>query len=591
MKKTFVAAALLAAISPSIFAAGFAPAPAAGQLGAVIVNPYSNSPLTALIDLGGKKIDSAKVIVHGKGKNGVDIKYDVSRKIILRHDGIPVFGLYADHKNKVTISYELDGEKTSENYDVITSAITNNYIDNRNVTALQETQVKTVAKGFEDRLYFINSNDTPQMGSDLHWAGPKSASAHILDPSPSAGSMTFDQPPMNFIIDTQGEYRWWMNQDAVYDGFDIDVNNRGIMMGFEPDNKGNFTFLLGQKWGYMDLMGKFTTFRLPRGYIDASHETTTMPNGNVLIRAAKSHYLNKAGEKVHTVRDHIIEVDQQGNLVDVWALPEILNPFRDNLLVGLDMGAVCLNVDADHQGQSTEEFKVDAPYGDVVGVGAGRNWAHVNSIDYNAEDDSIVLSLRHQGIVKIGRDKKVDWILAPDLGWGDLSDKVLTPVDSKGRKLNCDGAACDGTDFDWTYTQHTAWWSDKGTLTVFDNGDGRGYTQPAMPTMKYSRFVEYKIDEDKGTVEQTWEYGKERGYDWYSPITSNVEYMSDRNTMFGFGGSIHLFEPGARSIGKINEIDYDTKEVKVEIDVLSAKKNAPHYRALLVKPNKMFNVK
>ncbi|MEN1480650.1 aryl-sulfate sulfotransferase, partial [Pseudomonas aeruginosa] len=47
---------------------------------------------------------------------------------------------------------------------------------------------------------------------------------------------------------------------------------------------------------------------------------------------------------------------------------------------------------------------------------------------------------------------------------------------------------------------------------------------------KYSRFVEYKIDEKKGTVQQVWEYGKERGYDFYSPITSIIEYQADRNT-------------------------------------------------------------
>ncbi|VCY17271.1 Arylsulfate sulfotransferase AssT [Escherichia coli] len=82
--------------------------------------------------------------------------------------------------------------------------------------------------------------------------------------------------------------------------------------------------------------------------------------------------------------------------------------------------------------------------------------------------------------------------------------------------------------------------------------------------MKYSRFVEYKIDEKKGTVQQVWEYGKERGYDFYSPITSIIEYQADRNTMFGFGGSIHLFDVGQPTVGKLNEIDY---KVKVEIDV------------------------
>ncbi|MDI8107056.1 SDR family NAD(P)-dependent oxidoreductase, partial [Salmonella enterica subsp. enterica serovar Anatum] len=40
--------------------------------------------------------------------------------------------------------------------------------------------------------------------------------------------------------------------------------------------------------------------------------------------------------------------------------------------------------------------------------------------------------------------------------------------------------------------------------------------QPAMPSMKYSRGVEYQIDEKNMTVSQMWEYGKERGFDWYS---------------------------------------------------------------------------
>ena len=73
-----------------------------------------------------------------------------------------------------------------------------------------------------------------------------------------------------------------------------------------------------------------------------------------------------------------------------------------------------------------------------------------------------------------------------------------------------------------------------------------------------------------------------------SPITSIIEYQADRNTMFGFGGSIHLFDVGQPTVGKLNEIDYKTKEVKVEIDVLSDKPNQTHYRALLVRPQQMF---
>ena len=74
--------------------------------------------------------------------------------------------------------------------------------------------------------------------------------------------------------------------------------------------------------------------------------------------------------------------------------------------------------------------------GDIAGVGPGRNWAHVNSVDYDPTDDSIIISSRHQSaVVKIGRDKKIKWILASPEGWKKgWAEKVLTPVDAKGNK-------------------------------------------------------------------------------------------------------------------------------------------------------------
>lgn len=91
-------------------------------------------------------------------------------------------------------------------------------------------------------------------------------------------------------------------------------------------------------------------------------------------------------------------------------------------------------------------------------LATGRNWAHVNSISYDDKDDSIILSSRHQGVVKITRDKKVKWILAPSKGWNEkLAPKLLKPVDANGKALKCDeNGKCENTDFDFVYTQHTA---------------------------------------------------------------------------------------------------------------------------------------
>ncbi|MBY6187999.1 aryl-sulfate sulfotransferase [Marinobacter hydrocarbonoclasticus] len=589
MLKRVVLAMAAMGIMGSAMAVSLPPAPAVGKLGSVVVDPYGTAPLTALIELAGKSISDVHVTVQGKGPKGVSIDYPVGRQSLLTHDGIPVFGLYANHLNSVVVSYTLDGQKVEETYSILTGGIQNRYIDNRSTSEMQPVEVKTVASGFEDRLYLVNSHTLLPQGSDLHWGALKDASSGLLDANPAGGSLPFDAVPMTYVIDTQGEYRWWLSQDAIYDGKRHDVDRRGYLMGINPTADGSYTFVQGQRWYEMDLLGRFAQQqKLPRGFIDASHESVETPQGTVLLRVAKRNYLRDDGQVVHTVRDHIIEVDKSGNLLDVWVLPEILDPLRDDLIKALDASAVCISRNVDAEGKEVV-LEPDAPFGDAVGVGAGRNWAHVNSIAYDPSDDSIIVSPRHQAsAIKIGRDKQVKWILSASIGWsGELADKLLTPVDANGKPLECTvKGVCEGG-FDFSYTQHTAWISDKGTLTVFDNGDGRHYRQPFFKTERYSRAVEYKIDEQKGTVQQLWEYGKERGYDWFSPITSNAEYRSDRDTMFVFGGSIHLFD-GSNIIGKINEIDYDTKAVKVEIDVISDKTNSPHYRALVVNPDQLF---
>ncbi|WP_318363460.1 aryl-sulfate sulfotransferase [Enterobacter sp.] len=574
----------------SSLAAGFQPAPPAGKLGSVIVDPYGNAPLTALISLDSHSISDVKVTVHGKGEKGVPISYAVGAASLRNYDGIPVFGLYQKYNNKVTVEYKENGKAVKEDYVITTSAIVNHYVDNRSFGDLQQTKVIKVAPGFEDRLYMVNTHTFTPQGSDLHWHGEKDKNAGILDAGPAGGALPFDIAPFTFVVDTQGEYRWWLEQDALYDGKDVDINKRGYLMGIRETPRGTFTAVQGQHWYEFDMLGQvLEDHKLPRGFLDATHESLETPKGTVLLRVGKRNYKRDDGLHVHTIRDHIIEVDKSGRVLDVWDLNKILDPLRDSLLGALDAGAVCVNVDLKHAGQQAK-LEPDTPYGDALGVGPGRNWAHVNSIAYDAKDDSIILSSRHQGVVKIGRDKQVKWILAPSKGWNEkLAPKLLKPVGKDGKPLTCDeNGKCQNTDFDFAYTQHTAWLSSKGTLTVFDNGDGRGLEQPALPTMKYSRFVEYKIDEKNMTVQQVWEYGKDRGYDFYSPITSVIEYQKDRDTMFGFSGSIHLFDVGQPTIGKLNEIDYKTKEVKVEIDVLSDKPNQTHYRALMMHPQNMF---
>lgn len=217
----------------------------------------------------------------------------------------------------------------------------------------------------------------------------------------------------------------------------------GVMMGFQQGKDGALTWGYGQRYVKYDIMGReIFNRRLPPAYNDFSHSFDQAQNGNYLLRVASSDYKRPDGKNVRTVRDIIVELSPEGKVVDEWRLFDILDPYRDIVIKSLDQGAVCLNLDASQAGTSltAEDLaKMDQSdtFGDISGVGAGRNWAHVNSVDYDPTDDSIIISSRHQSaIIKIGRDKKVKWILSAAEGWKKgLADKVLKPVDKDGKPI------------------------------------------------------------------------------------------------------------------------------------------------------------
>ena len=566
-----------------------------GHLGEIVVNPYEVAPLTAIIRNGGYQILDARVTVLPKPE-GEEISYNVSRRMLLTHGGIPVFGLYPDYLNSVKVEYTrlFNGktEKFSDIYKIYGSPI---YVEASGLVNERSTMPKVravkVDPKFKDRLYLLNN------AQDL--AGKAS---HAVWNNPMGGALEWNFNPQIGIVDTKGDYRWYLFTNPIYSLDSLYYG--GDMMGFRQNKDGAFTWGYGQRYVKYDLMGReIWNRRLPDGYNDFSHAMDPMQNGNYLVRVASSDHVRADGKHVRTVRDVIIEVDPNGNVVDEWRLFDILDPYRDNVLKVLDQGAVCLNIDASQAGktlsaeQLAEQDKSDK-FGDIVGSGAGRNWVHVNSVDYDPTDDSIIISSRHQSaLIKIGRDKKVKWIMGSPEGWKkEFADKVLTPVDSKGNRIKCEGSKCEGG-FDWTWTQHTGWrvdsMSDKKTfiLSVFDNGDARGMEQPPLPDMKYSRAVFFRIDQEKMTVEQIWEYGKERGHEWYSPVTSLTEYMPDKKSVFVYSataGASFNFKTGAFESAPnpyIDEFKWGEKEPSVEIQF----KGTSGYQAMPVDLSKAFS--
>ena len=235
---TIAAAAVAFSMAASAESMAPAPTPKGTHLGNVIVNPYGYSPLTAVINRNTKQPTDIKVTVKGKPNGGIDITYDVGRSTLLSNDGIPVFGLYPDYRNTVVVSYKLDGKKITDTYSILTPALTMPYMDNRNITALPQPKVTKLDPKFKNRLYLVNSGTRPPKGSEVNWIMPKTPKMSKSAANPSGGSLAFETIPLNYVVDTQGEFRWWLEPEAIYDGINYNIADRGYAMRSEERRVG-----------------------------------------------------------------------------------------------------------------------------------------------------------------------------------------------------------------------------------------------------------------------------------------------------------------------------------------------------------------
>ena len=74
----------------------------------------------------------------------------------------------------------------------------------------------------------------------------------------------------------------------------------------------------------------------------------------------------------------------------------------------------------------------------------------------------------------------------------------------------------------------------------------------------------YKIDTKKMTIEQIWEYGKERGSEFYSPYISDVDYLEKDHYIVHSGGIVYVDGKNSNQpagLGGADELVSDTVEI------------------------------
>ncbi len=280
--------------------------------------------------------------------------------------------------------------------------------------------------------------------------------------------------------DYRGDIRWLLTENTM---FDIKrVKNGNIITG-----SSRFCHMPYNCTGLIELnlLGKiYKEYRMPGNY---HHDHFEMEDGNLLA-------LTQDFSR-DTVEDMCVLLDRNtGAILKTWDYREVLP---------MDVG-----------GSGSQD---------------AHDWFHNNAVWYDKKTNSIVLSGRHQdAVISIDYDTgKLNWILGDPEGWPqELVEKYFfKPVG-------------DLASFDWQYEQHACVVCPNGDIMLFDNGQYRAKIKDKYIKNRdnFSRGVRYRIDTEKMEIEQVWQYGKERGQEFFSPYICNVEYYAEGHYMIHSGG-------------------------------------------------------
>lgn len=230
----------------------------------IILNPYGNSPLSALIIFETTNKISPKVTIKGKDKHSTYTHtFDSNKKHYL-----PIYGLYPDKTNIIIVEYLDNDQKIKKEFKIETEKLPDDFI--------LPTNIKANKDKLSNELYFF---------------------------SPSSKGYTC-------AYDVNGDVRWYLTNNALWK---IDRLKNGHLL-VSTERRINAPYYMTGLYE-IDLLGKiYNEYSLEGGY---HHDYYEMENGNLLIASD-----DFSGG---TVEDIIVELERDtGNIIKTFDLKDIL---------------------------------------------------------------------------------------------------------------------------------------------------------------------------------------------------------------------------------------------------------------------------
>lgn len=183
-----------------------------------------------------------------------------------------------------------------------------------------------------------------------------------------------------------------------------------------------------------------------------------------------------------------------------------------------------------------------------LGLSNGNaNWLHINSLQYNAELDQIILSTRHLNEIYIIDHSTTTAEAATSLGGtyqkgGDFLYRWGNPLVYKQGTVN--DQKLDGQHYPHWITEG---YTDAGKIILFNNGFTRpspGFSEVFILTLPESSpgLYDYATNTAYGPNDPDYIYTAPVKTDFFSPIMSSAQRLSNGNTLICEATSGNLFE-------------------------------------------------